>query len=201
MYLLVWGSFPSRLRHDENLCLQDLELTWWRYGREKRLPEGWQHHLLLKTPVLDCSDVAAEGWRLKSKMFLLQVLSVRTDSGCLRGASWSLSRTLRLKPVYAMDETSGLPLKADTDFAARRKTTVEVEVVECSCFHWRWFLLCFQWCCVTKLPVTWLRLELQKSSPVDFSRSHKSCHQNMWCNATGRGAGWSPVEYGVGQST
>jgi hypothetical protein len=80
---------------------------------------------------------------------------------CLRGVSWSLSRTLRLKSIYAMDETSDHPRVSDTDFEVRRKTTVEV--VECSCFSWWWLSWSNE---VDRPPVTWLLLSHKTNTKI-----------------------------------
>ena len=107
-------------------------------------PRGWHHHLPLKTQGVLDSFSWRSCWRMKAWVEVAPSAGLRLTNAsseaprCLRGVSWCPSRTLRLKPIYTMDETSGHPRVSDIDFEMRRKTTVEVAVVECSCFSWWW---------------------------------------------------------------
>ena len=145
MYLLEWGSFPSRLLSDMMETLPSKTTAYLvKIWKGERLPLGAatplpfedtrSTGLVLVTSLLKDEGLSRSGF--SAGLRLANAFSEAPRS--LRGVSWRLSRILRLKPIYTMDETSGHPRVSDIDLETRWKTKVEVEFIECSCFSWWW---------------------------------------------------------------
>ena len=139
----------ATFRHDESLLPSGLGLTWWRMEGKTTTPRSWEHHPLWRTQV---PDPWRGCWRMKAVVVVVPPTGLRLANAsseaprCPRGVSWSRSRTLRLKSIFAWSP-SGFRhrLRSETSDDSRRRSG------NTRC----WLLIC--WLCAVwwKSSVVW----------------------------------------------